>query len=151
MYKIMYKILSLLICFFSLSTFADDNNNNNDLLKITNAWARPANAGSNSAAYMQIQNLTDNQIQIIAASALLTSNNTELHDSFVDNNVIKMRIVDNIILPAKGSIEFSPGKLHIMLIDLIRDLKIGDSIDIALVIKESSAPIIIKTVISNGL
>lgn len=121
-----------------------------ELLKITNIWARPANAGANSAAYMKIENMSSEPVNIIAASAWLVANNTELHDSFLDNNITKMRIVDNIIIPARSIKEFAPGGLHVMLIDLMRDLKLGDIIEIAIVTKQTKEPVIIKAVIANG-
>jgi copper(I)-binding protein len=39
---------------------------------------------------------------------------------------------DSIPVPAKGEVELKPGGLHIMLVNLKQDLKVGDEIEVTL-------------------
>jgi copper(I)-binding protein len=43
-----------------------------------------------------------------------------------------MRKIDRLDVPAGGKVELKPGGYHIMLIDLVRELKVGDKIEITL-------------------
>ena len=43
-----------------------------------------------------------------------------------------MQKMDRLEIPAGGSVELKPGSYHIMLIDLTRELKAGEKIDITL-------------------
>lgn len=109
---------------------------------ISNVWARSSIASNpNSAAYLNFQNNSDNEIKIIAASAPSIANNVELHNSFVDENGIsRMVTLSKVAIPARSNIEFKPGGLHIMLFDLKRQLKKGEKFDLSLMI-ENGEPI----------
>lgn len=50
----------------------------------------------------------------------------------MDGNVMKMRQVQSIDVPAKGSVELQPGGLHLMFIDLKGQLKSGDQVPVKL-------------------
>ena len=98
-------------------------------LEISDIWTRKSmSPNNNSAAYMKINNLSDQQITIIGASATAIANNVELHKSFVDEKGIsRMTSIDNIVVPSQSEIELKPGGIHIMLFDLKRSLSVGDT------------------------
>jgi len=98
-------------------------------LEISDIWTRQSmSPNNNSAAYMKINNLSDQQITIIGASATAIANNVELHKSFVDEKGIsRMTSIDNIVVPPQSEIELKPGGIHIMLFDLKRSLSVGDT------------------------
>lgn len=56
----------------------------------------------------------------------------EIHESKIENNVMKMREVTRLPLPAGKAVALRPGGYHIMLIDLARPLTVGESIPIRL-------------------
>jgi copper(I)-binding protein len=56
----------------------------------------------------------------------------ELHNVIMENNVMQMRQVEAIEVPANGQVELKPGGFHVMLIGLTRDLKEGDEVVIKL-------------------
>lgn len=101
-------------------------------LEISDVWARKSmSSNNNSAVYMKINNPTEQQITIIAASASRVANNVELHKSFVDEKgVSRMKTIDKIVVPAQSSIELKPGGIHIMLFDLKRSLSPADKFTI---------------------
>ncbi len=60
----------------------------------------------------------------------------ELHEMAIDNNVMRMRAVDTLDLPAGRSVELRPGGFHVMLIDLNRQLKPGETVPVTLLIEQ---------------
>jgi copper(I)-binding protein len=50
----------------------------------------------------------------------------------MESGVMKMQAQDSIALPANGQAKLEPGGLHIMLINLRRDLKAGDKFPVTL-------------------
>ena len=46
--------------------------------------------------------------------------------------MMQMSPVPNIPVPANGRVELKPGRLHLMLINLTRQLKPGDKVQLAL-------------------
>lgn len=119
-------------------------------LTITNVWARasiPSNP--NSAAYLEITNNDSQREYIILSASTLIANNVELHNSFVDEKGIsRMTTIDRVVVPAGSTIEFKPGGMHVMLLDLKKPLRQGDTFDLTLNIEDGS-PIKIECEVRN--
>jgi len=155
MYKNIALILSLITVFFISPVYAAESDAKeevkaaevNPVFEISEAWARtPLSPNNNSAAYMVINNPTDQQITIIGASTMV-ANNVELHESFVDDKgVSRMKSIDNIVVPAQSKIELKPGAIHIMLFDLKKAISSGDKFNMELKIKDMK-PITVEVVV----
>ena len=50
------------------------------------------------------------------------------------DNVMTMRAVDELPLPAGKTVELKPGGYHVMLIDLVKPLAAGDKVPVTLTI-----------------
>jgi periplasmic copper chaperone A len=61
----------------------------------------------------------------------------EVHEMTMDGNVMKMRAVPALALPAGKTVELKPGGYHVMLMDLKQTLKPGDSVPVTLVIESA--------------
>ncbi|WP_333691804.1 copper chaperone PCu(A)C, partial [Chloroflexus sp.] len=83
-----------------------------------------------SAAYMVLVNNGAADAIVKAESDVAKS--VELHNVIMENNVMQMRQVEAIEVPANGQVELKPGSFHVMLIGLNRDLKEGDEVTITL-------------------
>ena len=59
----------------------------------------------------------------------------EVHEMAMDGNVMKMRAVPALVLPAGKTVELKPGGYHVMLMDLKQPLKVGDTVTVSLVIE----------------
>jgi copper(I)-binding protein len=59
----------------------------------------------------------------------------EMHEMAMDGNVMRMRQVSAITLPAGKPVELKPGGLHLMLMGLKAPLKAGESVSFTLVIE----------------
>lgn len=106
-------------------------------LTVQDAWARPASKGENGAAYFVIENRTDSHDALTGASTDIASA-AEAHMSMqTDQGVMTMSMQDSVqILPGEN-VTFKPGGLHIMLVDLKQDLKVGDTFTLTLSFEKS--------------
>jgi len=98
-------------------------------LRIDHPYATPTVAGAaNGAAYLRgIRNTGDQADRLIGATTP-AARTVEIHRSVVDaQNVMRMRAVDGVDLPAKGEVQLRHGgEHHLMLIGLKQPLKDGD-------------------------
>ena len=101
-------------------------------IDIQDAWARPGYQGDNSAVYFKINNPTDQGDGLIGADSDIAGA-TEIHLSKMDESgTMKMERQELVGIPAKSSTELSPGGLHIMLVNLVKDLSTGDTFPLTL-------------------
>jgi copper(I)-binding protein len=130
-------------------------------IKITDPWARtsPMVAGA-GAAYMVIEN-TASAADFLVGGSSDVAKAVEVHETVAipagsaapmestgmggmespaasaggmatGGSMMGMQKMDRLEIPAGGSVELKPGSYHIMLIDLTRELKAGEKIDITL-------------------
>jgi copper(I)-binding protein len=103
-----------------------------DTLTAENTWARPGFQGDNSAIYLTIRNPGDQDDVLIRANSEVAQA-TEIHLSKMDSaEIMTMERQDQVPIPSNQIVEFSPGGLHIMLVNLSHDLSLGDTISITL-------------------
>jgi copper(I)-binding protein len=61
----------------------------------------------------------------------------QLHSMSMDGNVMRMREVNSIDIPANGEVRLQPGGLHIMFIGLSKQLKEGETVPVKLKFEKS--------------
>lgn len=59
----------------------------------------------------------------------------ELHQMLIENNVMKMQALPVLELNPGKTVELKPGGYHLMLIDLVKPLSVGDHIALTLVVE----------------
>lgn len=104
-------------------------------LIIQNVWGRPAAgdgsdtmpAGSVSAVYLTIYNPGETQERLIAAETE-AADIVEIHEVTMQNDVMQMRPVEGVDIPAGETVALAPGGLHIMLLDVRQPLLTGEAI-----------------------
>jgi copper(I)-binding protein len=115
-----------------LGAFLLSGCNTSQSLAVKDAWAKPGDSGGNSAIYFLIENPTSQDDILLSASTDVAAS-TELHISMMDENgVMSMQPQESVPVPAQGEVEFKAGGLHVMLINLNRDLKVGDTFTVTL-------------------
>jgi len=72
--------------------------------------------------------------KLVSASSPV-ANVVEIHEMAMEGDVMKMRAVPGVDLPAGKAVDLKPGGYHVMLIDLKQALKAGDSVPVTLVIE----------------
>jgi copper(I)-binding protein len=118
-------------------------------IAVEHAWARPvaapasaAGGGWNSAVYVQMVNRGRTADRLMAASSEAAAA-VEIHESRVEDGVMRMRPVAGVALAAGERVTLEPGGLHIMLVGVTRSLAVGDTIAVTLSF-EQSAPLAIR-------
>lgn len=105
---------------------------NSDGIAVLDAWARPGFRGDNSAIYLTINNQANQGDGLIGADSDVAGG-TEIHLSKMDTaGTITMKRQELVVIPAKDSVELAPGGLHIMLVNLGKDLSVGDTFPVTL-------------------
>ncbi|MGJ3240104.1 MAG: SCO family protein [Anaerolineae bacterium] len=98
-------------------------------LMIRNAWARPAD--ETSAVYLHLTNQGETDETLIAVESVQAS--SAIHESVIEDDVMRMRAVDGVNLASGETVIFEPGDLHIMLMDLQAPLEVGDTLSLTLI------------------
>lgn len=99
-------------------------------LTAKDAWVRGTVAGQTATgAFMSLQSGADS-VLIGAESPI--AGIVEIHESSMVNNVMRMREVPRLSLPAGKSVVLKPGGYHIMMMDLKQPLKVGEAVPIRL-------------------
>jgi periplasmic copper chaperone A len=100
-------------------------------VKVEKVWARPTVAGQSGGGGFLTLTGGAAADRLLSASAGV-SKAVELHKMEMDGNVMRMRPVDGIDVPAGATVMLQPGGLHIMFIGLNKTLKAGDSFPMTL-------------------
>lgn len=107
-------------------------------LKIDHPHARVTIPGRPAAGYMMIHNTGDKDDAVISASSPM-ADKIELHTHLMENNVMKMRPVEKVAVPAKGMAEFKSGGFHLMIFGLKHQMKAGDALPVTLVFEKAGS------------
>ncbi len=100
-------------------------------LTIGHPYARATVAGQpTGGGFLTIENRgADDRLLSVSAEVSTT---VELHSMAMDGDVMRMRQVEALALPAGKAVELKPGGLHIMFIGLKAPLKEGDKFPLKL-------------------
>jgi len=93
-------------------------------------WVRatvPQQTGT--GAFMTLTSETDTKL--VAADSPVAEH-VEVHEMTMEDNVMKMRQISGLALPAGQTVELKPGGYHIMLIDLHAQVKEGEQVPLTL-------------------
>jgi copper(I)-binding protein len=102
-------------------------------VKVEQGWVRPSVPGQQgTGGYMK---LTAREGQRLVGASSPAAGVAEIHEMKMDGEVMTMRPAGAIDLPAGKTVEFKPGGLHLMLMDLKQPLAAGSSVPVTLVFK----------------
>jgi len=97
---------------------------------VTEAWVRGTVPKQQATgAFMKLKSTED--VSLVSAASP-SANIVEIHEMTMRGNVMAMRSIDDIPLPAGKVVELKPGGFHVMLIDLVKPLAKGDKVPITL-------------------
>lgn len=159
------RFFILLISLVSLTACASAAGTDTSI-EVRDAWARAATVmvpeghgamgtqaagemegmGVNSAAYMVLHNSDAIPDKLLRAESEVAEA-VELHVSEMKGEVMTMRPVEFVEVPANGEAELKPGGMHVMLIGLKHDLKPGETITLVLVFENAgriSLPVVVR-------
>ncbi|MEY4524159.1 MAG: hypothetical protein RIR27_1235 [Pseudomonadota bacterium] len=116
---------------FGLTGLVQAQNAKVGSVQIENAYTRATVPGQQVAGgFMKIENKGAAD-QLISASSPV-SGEVQLHEMAMDGNVMKMRQVKDIAVPAGGAVELKPGGLHLMFMNIKAPLTAGETVPVKL-------------------
>ncbi len=98
-------------------------------LVVRDAWVR-ATPGA-AAAYLTLENRSGRSDRLVSVGSPV-ARRVELHESRVENGIMRMRRIEGIAVPAGGSVRLEPGGLHVMLMGLHEPLAEGQGVPLTL-------------------
>jgi copper(I)-binding protein len=106
-------------------------------IQVRHPWSRATPPGAKVAAgYMELRNNGRQPDRLVSASTALAQR-VEIHITLRDGEVMKMRQVPALEIPARERYELRPGGSHLMLVDLVRPLKQGERFSMRLVFERA--------------
>lgn len=110
-------------------------------LKAENAWVRLV-PGTTSGAFMTLVNPGDKPIRVVGVESPLALK-AEIHETTLvkgtgGTDVMQMRPVKFVEVPAQGKLELKPGGYHIMLMMLKEPLHEGKLVKLTLKLEDGS-------------
>ena len=84
---------------------------------------KPKKSKNMTAGYIKIENKNEKNERLISVVSDF-SKRIEIHDMYIKNNVMIMKhLEEGVLIKSKSQLDFKPGSLHIMFIDLTKSLK----------------------------
>jgi len=103
---------------------------------VSNAWVRGTVTGQKSSgAFMQLMSPTEVVVIGISSPAAKT---VQIHESRLDGGMMRMSPVERLRLPAGKAVDLVPGGYHVMLMDLTRSLKEGETVPLTLTFADTA-------------
>ena len=122
----MYAAVGMALCGSAMAQNASVGS-----IKVENAYTRATAPGQQVAGgFLKIEN-KGSADQLVSASSP-AAGEVQLHEMAMDGNVMKMRQVKDIPVPANGSVELKPGGLHLMFMNIKAPLAAGETVPVKL-------------------
>jgi periplasmic copper chaperone A len=99
-------------------------------VKVEGAWARPTVPGQQGGG--GFATLTSAAGDKLVGGSTPVAQRFELHTMAMKGDVMEMRQVDGIELPAGKAVKLEPGGLHVMFIGLTQPLALGSKVPVTL-------------------
>ena len=100
-------------------------------IKIEGAYTRATVPGQQVAGgFMKIENKGGTDLLVSASSPI--AGEVQLHEMAMEGNVMKMRQVKDIPVPAGGELELKPGGMHLMFMNIKTPLAAGELVPVKL-------------------
>ncbi|MDX2416083.1 MAG: copper chaperone PCu(A)C [Xanthomonadales bacterium] len=108
------------------------------LITVSQPWIRPTTPGQTvSGAFMTLVNNSATAYALTSVSYSGAST-VEIHETSMNEDMMRMRKVSQIDIPANGTAELKPGSYHIMLIGLENELITGTTETLTLTFSDDS-------------
>jgi copper(I)-binding protein len=100
-------------------------------LVLRDAWARFADSGATSGAYLTLVNRDTAATTLVGVSSPW-ARAAEIHETMQHGDMAHMQARPAIDIATGDSLVMAPGGVHVMLIDLQRAIAIGDTVPVTL-------------------
>jgi len=105
-------------------------------VKVESAWVRSSVPGqSGTGGFMTLTAPKATRLVGVTSPA---SGNAEVHEMKMEGDVMKMRPLTGLDLPAGQPVQLRPGGLHLMLTELKQPLQPGSTVPVTLLFKDAN-------------
>ena len=120
-------------------------------LVLSEFWIKKVIANNNvTAGYIKIENKNKKNEHLISVEADF-SKRTELHDMYIKNDIMIMKhLEEGVLIKSKSQLDFKPGSLHIMFIDLTKFQKKTKLQKVKFNFKNAGSIVINMPIMDNG-
>lgn len=116
----------------SLATLAS---NAHAQVAVSNAWVRATVPGQQATG--MFGTFTAKQDSTLVSASSPVASTVEVHEMKMEGDVMKMRAIPALALPAGQAVALKPGSYHVMLMGLKKPLPDGSSVPLKLVIEDA--------------
>lgn len=103
--------------------------------QVDDAWVRATVAGQQTTgAFMTVTASSDSKLLSVESPVAKT---VQIHESTMKNDVMSMQPVEFVALPAGKAVALDPHSYHVMLIDLVGQVKEGDKVPLTLTVENA--------------
>ena len=125
------KALLVSVVGFGVAGLAQAQNAKVGPLQIENAYTRATVPGQMAAGgFMKVEN--KGVVDLLVSASSPAAGEVQLHEMAMEGNVMKMRQVKDIPVPAGGAVELKPGGMHLMFMNIKAPLVAGETIPVKL-------------------
>ncbi|CAI9003957.1 periplasmic copper chaperone A [Pseudomonas sp. IT-P171] len=104
--------------------------------QVEDAWVRATVAGQQATgAFMTITASSDSKLLSVQTPVAKV---VQIHESTMKNDVMSMHPVEFVALPAGTAVTLNPHGYHVMLIDLVGQVKEGDTVPLTLTVENAN-------------
>ena len=104
--------------------------------QVEDAWVRATVAGQQATgAFMTVTASSDSKLLSVQTPVAKI---VQIHESTMKNDVMSMQPVDFVALPAGKAVTLDPHSYHVMLIDLVAQVKEGDKVPLTLTVENAN-------------
>jgi copper(I)-binding protein len=118
--------IGLAVLLYAAQSFAGE-------VAVSDAWSRATAPGQDSAV-VGLHITSRKEARMIAVSSPASAE-AQMHTMSHENGMMKMRMVESFSLPANKEVVLGGGGDHLMLINLKKPLKAGDSVPLTLTVQ----------------
>lgn len=102
---------------------------------VEDAWVRATVAQqASTGAFMRITSTTDSKLLSVQSPVAAI---VQIHQSSMVNDVMSMKEVAEVSLPAGKTVQIEPEGYHVMLINLVAQVKEGDQVPLTLTVENA--------------
>lgn len=102
---------------------------------VSNAWVRATVPGQQATG--MFGTFTSKQDSTLVSASSPVASSVEVHEMKMEGDVMKMRAIPSLALPAGQAVALKPGSYHVMLMGLKKPLPDGSSVPIKFVVEDA--------------
>ena len=105
-----------------------------EAVRVRDAWTPPSMNQSNGVGFLTLHTAGEDALVGVESDCCAI---VELHEMTMNNDVMRMRRVKSIPLPAHKNVALKSGGYHLMLIGLKKPVEVGDEVPVTLRFKHA--------------